>query len=41
MVAMLLYAVAKLAYVIKRKADSLLPERQLLFSSITKRPTSR
>jgi len=34
MVAMLLHAVAKLADVIKRKADGLLPERQLLFASI-------
>src|SRR5215470_9971369 len=34
MVAMLLYAAAKLADLIKWKADSLLPERQLLFASI-------
>ena len=34
MVAMLLYPAAKLAGVVERKADSLLPERQLLFASI-------
>jgi len=34
MVAMLLYAAAKLADLIKWKADSLLPERQVLFASI-------
>src|SRR5262245_63322473 len=34
MVAVLLHTAAKLADVIKRKADSLLPERQLLFASI-------
>ena len=34
MVAVLLYPAAKLADVIERQADSLLPERQLLFASI-------
>jgi hypothetical protein len=34
MVAMLLHPAAKLADVVKRQADSLLPERQLLFASI-------
>jgi len=34
MVPVLLYSAAKLADVIERQADSLLPERQLLFASI-------